>query len=150
MDVGTTNISFLQLNCFAYHQQHTECYEDLRQSYYQEKELFEKNNTGQGVCIIHKNNINIEILEQIQSTQPATNLQHSIQITTGNDQIQITTLYCPRKNPSKEIIEGNIQKNKNTIITGDFNSRHEELGQRQRQQRANIDQHFSRTQLHQT
>ena len=87
-----------------------------------------ENNTGQGVCIIHKNNINIEILEPIQTTQPSTNLQHSIQITAGKDQIQITTLYCPRKNPLKETIGGIIQRNKNTIITGDFNSRHEELG----------------------
>ena len=83
-------------------------------------------NTGQGICIIHKNNIKTETLEQINTTKPATNLQHSILITTGQEQIQIATMYYPHKKPSKEILEGIIQRHKNTIITGDFNSKHED------------------------
>ena len=37
-------------------------------------------------------------------------------------------MYCPQKKPSKEILEGIIQRHKNTIITGDFNSEHEDIG----------------------
>ena len=37
-------------------------------------------------------------------------------------------MYCPQKKPSKEILEGIIRRHKNTIITGDFNSKHEDIG----------------------
>ena len=40
----------------------------------------------------------------------------------------LATMYCPRKKPSKEILEGIIRRHKNTIITGDFNSKHEDIG----------------------
>ena len=86
------------------------------------------NNTDKGVAIIHKNNINIDILEPITTTTPSKNLQHSIQIHTPTDTIQIATVYCPQKQPSTEIIEGIINKHGKTIIAGDFNSRHEDFG----------------------
>ena len=85
-------------------------------------------NKGQGICIMHKNYIKAETLEQINTTKPKTNLQHSILITTGQEQIQIATMYCPQKKPSQEILEGIIRRHKNTIITGDFNSKHEDIG----------------------
>ena len=85
-------------------------------------------NTGQGIFITHKNNIKTETLEQINTTKPTTNLRHSILVTTGQEQIQIATMYCPHKKPSKEILEGIIRRHKNTIITGDFNSKHEDIG----------------------
>ena len=37
-------------------------------------------------------------------------------------------MYCPHKKPSKYILEGIIRRHKNTIITGDFNSKHEDIG----------------------
>ena len=86
------------------------------------------NNTDKGVAIIHKNNINIDILEPITTTTPSKNLQHSIQIHTPTDTIQIATLYCPQKQPSTEIIEGIANRHDKTIITGDFNSKHEDFG----------------------
>ena len=41
---------------------------------------------------------------------------------TPHDSIQITTLYCPRKLPSTEILTGLIERHNKIIITGDFNS----------------------------
>ena len=42
--------------------------------------------------------------------------------------MQIATMYCPHKKPSNEILEGLRRRHKNTIITGDFNSKHEDIG----------------------
>ena len=58
------------------------------------------NNTGRGVAILYKYNMNIQELPPITTTEPTDNLQHSILITTTNKDIQITTIYCPRKHPS--------------------------------------------------
>ena len=57
-----------------------------------------------------------------------THLQHSILIITPKKNIQISTMYCPNKNPSTEIITGIITRQTHTIITGDFNSRHTDFG----------------------
>ena len=86
------------------------------------------NNIDRGVAIIHKNNINIDILPPIPTTKPTKNLQHSILIHTPTDSIQISTIYCPNKAPSTEILEGIMKRNEKTIFTGDFNSRHEDFG----------------------
>ena len=37
-------------------------------------------------------------------------------------------MYSPQKKPSQEILEGIIRRHKNIIITGDFNSKHEDIG----------------------
>ena len=86
--------------------------------------------TGQGVAIAYKNSIqNIEELQPIEINDQTDNLHHSILIHTENKQkIQITTIYCPHKKPSTELIEKISKRYKNTIITGDFNSKHENLG----------------------
>ncbi len=86
------------------------------------------NNTGRGVAIIHRNNINIDILPPIPTNKPTKNLQHSILIHTPTDSIQITTIYCPNKLPSTEILEGIMTRHDKTIITGDFNSKHQDFG----------------------
>ena len=86
------------------------------------------NNKNKGVAIIYKNNINISELPPIETINKTTNLQHSILIITPKKNIQISTLYCPRKNPSTEIITGIITRQTHTIITGDFNSRHTDFG----------------------
>ena len=60
------------------------------------------NNKGQGLYIIHKNNIKTETLEEINTNKPTTNLHHSILITTEQEQLQIPTIYCPQKSPQKK------------------------------------------------
>ena len=82
------------------------------------------NNIDQGVAIIHKNNLNIDILPPITTTTPTKNLQHSIILHTPIDSIQITTLYCPRGKPSTEILKTIMTRHDKTIITGDFNCKH--------------------------
>ena len=91
---------------------------------------FPKEITGQGVAIAYINSIkNIEELEQIKTTKPTDNIHHSILINTEDKQkFQITTIYCPHKNPSEELIDKICNRYKNTIITGDFNSKHENFG----------------------
>ena len=86
------------------------------------------NNIDKGVAIIHKNNLNVDLLPPIPTTQPTKNLQHSILIHTPTDSIQITTLYCPQKQPSTEILQAIMARHDKTIITGDFNSKHEDFG----------------------
>ena len=82
------------------------------------------NNIGQGVAIIHKNNLNIYILPPIATSIPTKNLQHTILIHTPTDSIQIATLYCPRGKPSTEILKTIMTRHDKTIITGDFNCKH--------------------------
>ena len=84
-------------------------------------------NTGRGVAIIYRQDINIEQLPTITTTSPTTNLHHAILIHTPSQSLQIATIYCPRKNPSPEIINTICTRHDNTIITGDFNCRHENL-----------------------
>ncbi len=86
------------------------------------------NNKGQGLAILYKQNITIRELPPIDTTNPTTNLQHSILLITPKKDIQITTIYCPAKKPSEEIITGIITRHEHTIITGDFNSRHTDFG----------------------
>jgi len=85
-------------------------------------------NTGQGVAIIHKNNINVDILPQITTKKPTDNLHQAILIHTPTDTIQIATIYCPRKNPSIELLKHIMTRQDKTIFTGDFNSKHEDFG----------------------
>ena len=85
-------------------------------------------NTGKGVAIIYRQDINIEQLPTITTTSPTTNLHHAILIHTPSQSLQIATIYCPHKNPSHEIINTICTRHDNTIITGDFNCRHENFG----------------------
>ena len=54
-----------------------------------------QNNIDKGVAIIHRNNINADLLPPIHTTTNTKNLQHSVMVLTPHDSIQITTLYCP-------------------------------------------------------
>ena len=101
---------------------------------------FPKVITGQGVAIAYMNSIkNVEELEQIKTTKPTENIHHSILINTEDkQQFQITTIYCPTKNPSEELIDKISNRYKNTIITGDFNSKHENFGHDKTDKHGNI------------
>ena len=86
---------------------------------------------GQGVAIAY--------LNTIKTKNPTNNIHHSILINTeDNQQLQITTIYCPKKNPSEELIDKISKRYKNTIITGDFNSKHENLGHEKADKHGNM------------
>ena len=85
--------------------------------------------TGKGVGILYKNELDVTELPPIDTKQPTTNLHHAILLKTkDNRHVQITTIYCPRKQPSKEIIDETCKRQKHNIITGDFNCKHEDFG----------------------
>ena len=85
-------------------------------------------NPGRGVAIIHKHDLTIEQLPTITTTEPTTNLHHAILIHSPTESIQVATIYCPPKNPFHEIINTICTRHIKTIITGDFNCRHENFG----------------------
>ena len=85
-------------------------------------------NPNQGVAILYSKNIRATPLPQIDLDNPTKNLHHAILINTPTHQIQVATIYCPRGNPSLELITKIIQRHPHTIITGDFNVRHEDFG----------------------
>lgn len=66
-----------------------------------------------------------------QKTHTHTNLQHSILQHTPTDTIQISTIYCPNKKPSIELLNNIIKREKHNIIAGDFNAKHEDFGHSQ-------------------
>ena len=84
--------------------------------------------TDKGVAHLHKNTLQITDLPEIITKTPTKNLNHSILLTTPGASIQFTTIYCPKGNPSKELISAIIDRNPFTIITGDFNIKHENIG----------------------
>ena len=85
-------------------------------------------NPGQGVAIIYKNTLNVTNLPIIETNNPTKNIQHSILITSNKTKIQISTIYCPLGKPNINLIENIIKRHTNTIITGDFNIKHVDLG----------------------
>ena len=86
------------------------------------------NHTGRGVAILYKQNLNVDIQDEIITQDKTDNIQHSIILNTPTDNIQITTIYCPHGQPSTELITEITKRNPKTIITGDFNSKHEDFG----------------------
>jgi hypothetical protein len=76
---------------------------------------------------MHKSTLQIADLPEITSASK-TNINHSILLTTIGTTIQISTIYCPRGNPDSELITKIIDRNVFTIITGDFNVKHENIG----------------------
>ena len=87
-----------------------------------------KPNPGRGVGILYRTDMDVTELPPIPTKTETTNLQHSILIRTKDKYIQITTIYCPRKKPSPDIINETCKRHTNTIITGDFNCKHEDFG----------------------
>ena len=46
----------------------------------------------------------------------------------SNRELYVSTVYCPHANPSVELIDGLCENRDQIILTGDFNSKHPELG----------------------
>ena len=86
------------------------------------------NRHGDGVAILVRNGINFDVVNPIPTSGATSNEQLTITIQTTTGTLHISTLYCPKGRPSREIIEGFCLGRDNVILTGDFNSKHESFG----------------------
>ena len=72
--------------------------------------------------------LNVEI-DDIQLTSTTDNEQLTVAIRLdSNRELYVSTVYCPHANPSVELIDGLCENRDQIILTGDFNSKHPELG----------------------
>ena len=96
------------------------------------------NRHGGGVAILVRNGINFDVVNPIPTSEATSNEQLTITIQTTTGTLHITTLYCPKGRPSREIIEGFCLGRDNVILTGDFNSKHESFGNKTRTPGGNL------------
>ena len=82
------------------------------------------NRHGGGVAILVRNGIKFDVVNPIPTSGATSNEQLTITIQTTTGTLHISTLYCPKGRPSREIIEGFCLGRDNVILTGDFNSKH--------------------------
>ena len=90
------------------------------------------NRHGGGVAILVRNGINFDVVNPIPTSGAISNEQLTITIQTTTGTFHISTLYCPKGKPSREIIDGFCLGRDNVILTGDINSKHESLGNKTR------------------
>ena len=84
---------------------------------------------GGGIAIAVKENLAYQEIDDIQLTAPTNNEQLTIAIRTDDKKtLFISTIYCPKGSPSIELIEGLLDGRENVVLTGDFNSKHQDLG----------------------
>ena len=81
-----------------------------------------------GVAILVVNGINFDVVNPIPTSRATSNEQLTFTIQTTTGTLHISTLCCPKGDPSREIIEGFCLGRDNVILTGDFNSKHESFG----------------------
>ena len=68
-------------------------------------------------------------IDDIQLTSTTDNEQLTVAIRLdSNRELYVSTVYCPHANPSVELIDGLCENRDQIILTGDFNSKHAELG----------------------
>ena len=79
------------------------------------------NRHGVGVAILVRNGINFDVVNPIPTSGETSYEQLTITIQTTTGTLHISTLYCPKGRPSREIIEGFCLGWDNVILTGDFN-----------------------------
>ena len=96
------------------------------------------NRHGGGVAILVRNGINFDVVNPIPTSRAPSNEQSTITIQTTTGTLHISTLYCPKGWPSREIIEGFCLGRDNVILTGDFNSKHESFGNKTRTTGGNL------------
>ena len=86
--------------------------------------------TGRGVAILYKQHLNITEIDEVvlDTTTLQHNLHHSILLNTHTIPIQITTIYCRLGRVSIDLLTQIIRRHKHNIITGDFNSKHQDFG----------------------
>ena len=66
-------------------------------------------------------------IDDIQLTSTTEQLTVAIRID-SNRELYVSTVYCPHANPSVELIDGLCENRDQIILMGDFNSKHQELG----------------------
>ena len=96
------------------------------------------NRHGGGVAILVRNGINFDVVNPIPTSGATSNEQLTITIQTTTGTLHISTLYCPKGRPSREIIEGFCLGRDNVILTGDFNSKLESFGNKTRTTGGNL------------
>ena len=68
-------------------------------------------------------------IDDIQLTSTTDNEQLTVAIRIdSNRELYVSTVYYPQANPSVELIDGLCENRDQIILTGDFNSKHPELG----------------------
>ena len=76
-----------------------------------------------------RDNLAYEEIDDIKLTRETDNEQLTVAIRIDNNQkLFISTVYCPHGNPSMELIDGLTKNNDQFILTGDFNSKHPDIG----------------------
>ena len=85
-----------------------------------------------GVVILVRNGINFDVVNPIPTSKATSNEQLTITIQTTTGTLHISTLYCHKMEPSREISEGFCLGRDNVILTGDFTSKHVSFGNKTR------------------
>ena len=85
-----------------------------------------------GVAILMGNGINFDVVNPIPTSGATSNEQLTITIQTTTGTLHISTLHCPKRESSREIIEGVCLGRDNVILAGEFNSKHESFGKKNR------------------
>ena len=80
---------------------------------------------GCGVTMLVRNGIFFDVVNPIPTNKATSNEQITITKQTTKGTHYISTLFCPKKEPSREIIEGFCLERYSVIFTGDFNCKHE-------------------------
>ena len=84
---------------------------------------------GGGVAILLRHDLACPEIDDIQLTSTTDNEQLTVAIRIdSNRELYVSTVYCPRANPSVELIDGLCENRDQIILTGDFNSKHPEQG----------------------
>ena len=87
---------------------------------------------GKGIAILLRQDLAYTEIDDIQLTSTTDNEQLTVAIRIdSNRELYVSTVYCPRANPSVELIDGLCENRNQSILTGDFNSNHPELGNNQ-------------------
>ena len=82
----------------------------------------------QGVGFLYRDDLEVTDLPRIEPKEPTLNVGHAIQLTTPGTTIQIATIYCPRGRPNASYFNQFMERNVFTIIIGDMNVFHENIG----------------------
>ena len=84
---------------------------------------------GGVVAILLRHDLAYTEIDDIQLTSTTDNEQLTVAIRLdSNRELYVSTVYCPHANPSVELIDGLCENRDQIILTGDFNSKHPELG----------------------
>ena len=82
---------------------------------------------GGGVAILLRQDLAFTEIDDIQLNKTTDNEQLTVAIRTDRE-LYVSTVYCPRGNPSIELIDGLCEDRDQVILTDDFKCKHLELG----------------------